>query len=290
MDAKMQIIPHIHALKIPFIVPTLQGAVPRFVYVYLVYGDEVCLIDSGVASSQNIIFDYMMKTARRPEEISQLILTHSHPDHMGAALAVKKATCCSVAAHQDEKAWIEDAELQARERPVPGFFSLVEGSVKVDRCLQDGIALDLGGIEARVIHTPGHSPGSVSLWFPEEDALISADAVPVPGDLPIYEDFRQSADSIRRLMAIDGIRFLLSSWDEPQQGEEARRALESGLLYLQRIHQAVLQAASKGSSLDPLELASVVLKELGIAGGLANPLVARSLQSHLMVIEKEDRL
>jgi hydroxyacylglutathione hydrolase len=286
----MQITSHIHALKIPFIVPTPQGAVPRFVYVYLVYGDEVCLIDSGVASSQNIIFDYMMKTAKRPSEISLLVLTHSHPDHMGAALSIKKATVCSVAAHEKEKAWIEDAELQARERPVPGFFSLVEGSVKVDRLLGEGDVLDLGGIEARVIHTPGHSAGSVSLWLPKEEALISADAVPVPGELPIYEDFQQSAASIRRLLAIDGIRFLLSSWDAPRQDEQAALALENGLLYLQRIHQAVLHAAIKGSSFDPLELCGPVLKELGIAGGMANPLVARSLQSHLLALEQEDRL
>jgi len=284
----MQITSHLHALKIPFNVPTSQGAVPRFVYVYLVYGDEVCLIDSGVASSQNIIFDYLMKTARRSREISLLVLTHSHPDHMGAAPAIKKATGCSVAAHEKEKAWIEDAELQARERPVPGFFSLVEGSVKVDRLLAEGDGFDLGGIEARVIHTPGHSPGSVSLWLPGEEALISADAVPVAGDLPIYEDFQQSAASIRRLLAVDGIRFLLSSWDVPREGEQAALALESGLLYLQRIHQAVRRTAT--NSRDPLELCGPVLKELGIAEGMANPLVARSLQSHLWALEQEDRL
>jgi hydroxyacylglutathione hydrolase len=285
----MQITSHLHALKIPFVVATPQGAVPRYVYVYLVYGDEVCLIDSGVASSQKIIFDYMMKTARHPEEISLLILTHSHPDHMGAARSIKEATGCSVAAHRNEKTWIEDAELQARERPVPGFFSLVEGSVKVDRCLQEGDVFDLGGIgRLCVLHTPGHSPGSISLWLPEDEALISADAVPVPGELPIYEDFQQSAASIRRLLAIEGIRFLLSSWDVPREGEEGRTALKNGLLYLQRIHQAVRQAA-EGASLSPMELCGPVLKELGIAGGMANPLVARSLQSHLLAIGREDR-
>ena len=207
---------------------------------------------------------------------------------MGAAPSIKKATVCSVAAHEKEKAWIEDAELQARERPVPGFFSLVEGSVKVDRLLGEGDVLDLGGIEARVIHTPGHSAGSVSLWLPKEEALISADAVPVAGDLPIYEDFQQSAASIRRLLAIDGIRFLLSSWDVPQEGEQARLALENGLAYLQRIHQAVRRATT--SSRDPMELCAPVMKELGIAGGMGNPLVARSLQSHLVSLQQEDLL
>jgi hydroxyacylglutathione hydrolase len=289
-EDKMQITSHLHALKIPFVVPTPQGAVPRFVYVYLVYGEEVCLIDSGVASSQKIIFDYMLRTGRRPEEISSLILTHSHPDHMGAARSIKDATGCSVAAHRNERAWIEDAELQARERPIPGFFSLVEGSVEVDRCLQEGDSLDLGGVEADVIHTPGHSSGSISLWFPKEGALISADAVPVPDELPIYEDVLQSAASIRKLLAIEGIRFLLSSWDVPREGEDARRSLEKGLLYLQRIHQAVRQAAAEGSSEETRELCGQVLKDLGMDESMANPLVARSLQSHLLAIGQKERL
>jgi hydroxyacylglutathione hydrolase len=286
----MQITSRIHTLKIPFNIPTPQGAVPRFVYVYLIYGDELCLIDSGVANSDKIIFDYITKTAKRPEDISLLILTHSHPDHMGAASTIKKATGCLVAAHEKERAWIEDAELQARERPVPGFFSLVEGSVKVDRLLAEGDKLDLGGVEARVLNTPGHSPGSISLWLPEDGALISADAVPVPGELPIYDDFRQSEASIRRLLAIDGISFLLSSWDVPRKGEESCRALENGLLYLQRIHQAVRRAAQKAPSLDPMDLSAPVLKELGFSGDMANPLVARSLQSHLLALEQEGRL
>jgi len=287
---EMQITSRIHALKIPFNIPTPQGAVPRFVYVYLIYGDDICLIDSGVASSGKIIFDYITKTAKRPEDISRLILTHSHPDHMGAASTIKKATGCLVAAHEKERAWIEDAELQARERPVPGFFSLVEGSVEVDRLLQEGDKLDLGGVEARVLHTPGHSPGSISLWLPEDEALLSADAVPVPGDLPIYEDFRQSEASIKRILATEGLRYLLSSWDLPRQDEQARTALENGLLYLQRIHGAVRRAAQTAPSLDPMDLCAPVLKELGIAGEMANPLVARSLQSHLLVLEQENRL
>jgi hydroxyacylglutathione hydrolase len=286
----MQITSNIHALKIPFNIPTPHGAVPRFVYVYLIYGDELCLIDSGVASSDKIIFDYITKTAKRPEDSSLLILTHSHPDHMGSASTIKKATGCLVAAHEKERAWIEDAELQARERPVPGFFSLVEGSVKVDRLLQEGDVLDLGGVEARVLHTPGHSPGSISLWLPEDGALLSADAVPMPGELPIYDDFRQSEASIRRLLAIDRVRYLLSSWDVPREGEEARRALENGLHYLQHIHEAVRRAAQKANSRDPMNLCGPVLKELGIAGGMANPLAARSLGSHLLALEQEERL
>lgn len=181
----MQITDRIHALKIPFQITDPSGQkVPRFVYVYLIYGKRICLIDSGVASSEKIILDYLQETGRRPEEISQLILTHSHPDHMGAARAIKSISGCTVAAHAAEKSWIEDVDLQERERPVPGFKSLVAGSVHVDQTLQDGDLLDLDGVSMQVLQTPGHSSGSICLWLPEVGALFSADAVPVPGSMP----------------------------------------------------------------------------------------------------------
>ena len=155
----MQVSDRIHVLKVPFQITDRSGLkIPRFVYVYLIYGENISLIDSGVASSEQVIFDYIRKTGRQPEEISQLILTHSHPDHIGSALAIKEASGCTVAAHVAEKAWIEDVDLQSRERPVPGFHSLVGGSVKVDRVLEEGDILDLGdSLNLEVIHTPGHS-------------------------------------------------------------------------------------------------------------------------------------
>ena len=96
----MKVSEHIHAIKIPFQIQISQGKiVERFVYVYLIYGEEICLIDSGVTSSEQIIFDYIRQTGRNPNEISLIILTHSHPDHIGSALAIKKASGCLVAAH-----------------------------------------------------------------------------------------------------------------------------------------------------------------------------------------------
>ncbi len=278
----MQVTDHIHALKVPFHVTTPQGKIPRFVYIYLIYGERICLIDSGVASSEKIIFDYLKKTGRKPEDISLLVLTHSHPDHIGAAQAVKGTTGCEVAAHVAERARIEEVDLQARERPVPGFFSLVGGSVKVDRTLKDGDILDLGkGLSLKVIHTPGHSKGSISLLLPEDRALFSADAVPIVGDLPIYDDVIESARSIKRLRALEGIEFLLASWDDPRRGAEVYRIMDGGLGYLKRIHKAVRKIGGDSRGMEPMELCSQVLKELGMPETIANPLVARSFQASL---------
>jgi glyoxylase-like metal-dependent hydrolase (beta-lactamase superfamily II) len=286
----MQITEHVHALKVPFQVKDTSGMkIPRFVYIYLIYGRKITLIDSGVASSEQIILDYLNKTGKSPKDIALLILTHAHPDHIGAAKALKSMSGCAVAAHAAEKTWIEDVNLQARERPVPGFKSLVKGSVPVDLILQDGEVLDLGdGLSLQVLHTPGHSPGSISLWLPQEGALFSADAIPTVGGMPVYEDIRDSARSIQRLKSVQGIKVLLSAWDEPRLGIEAYRSMNGGQDFLQRIHDAVIGVADV--RLDSMELCRRVLEELGLPRVMANPLMARSFQASLSMLDQRDLL
>jgi hydroxyacylglutathione hydrolase len=282
----MQITDHVHALKIPFHITDPSGQkIPRFVYAFLIYGEDICLIDSGVSGSEKTILDYLKRTGRSPEEISKLVLTHAHPDHIGAATAIKRICGCTVAAHAAEKAWIEDVDLQARERPVPGFFSLVGGSVPVDCTLQDGDALHLeSGLALQVLHTPGHSPGSLSLWLAEEGALFTADAVPIAGDMPIYQDILASVRSVQRLAVVPEIKHLLSAWDEPRLGSEAYRIMDSGLQYLQRIHSSALMVAGENPALverDSMQLCRKVLVDLGLPQIMANPLVAASFRASL---------
>lgn len=284
IPTQMKITDHVHALKIPFQLTIRPGvSIPRFVYAYLIYGkEEVWLVDAGVAGSEVAIFDYLKSTGRRPEEISLIIQTHSHPDHIGATKAVQEATGCTVAAHADERAWIEDVELQCRERPVPGFQTLVGGSVKVDRTLTDGQVLHLdNGLALEVLHTPGHSKGSIALWRPDEKVLICGDAVPLPGAIPIYEDAVESARSLRKLSRIEGVAVLLSSWDEPRRPPEAQTLLARSADYLRRIDQVVLQSVEPGSTPDPMDLCRRVLAALELPEAAASPLVARTFLAHL---------
>lgn len=289
----MQINKYVHGLRIPFYVTTPSGAVlERFVYVYLIYGTNgICLIDTGVASSHQDIIDYIRKTGRRAEDISLIIQTHAHPDHIGSTRTIKAEAECAVAMHPAERAWLEDVSLQAKERHVPGFDSLVAGSVAVNRLLQDHEVFDLGcGLKFEVFHTPGHSRGSISLLLLGFGALFCGDAVPVPGELPVYEDVPASVSSIRRLQAIEGIRHLLSSWDEPRSGPEAYRRMDEGLLYLQRVHETVLRLAGDSKDPDPLALCAKVFADLGIPPAAANPITARSIAAHLKVRERRSIL
>jgi glyoxylase-like metal-dependent hydrolase (beta-lactamase superfamily II) len=144
----IQITPAIHALRHPFKIPVAPGiALDRFVYSYLLAGETITLIETGVAGCENTIFDYIRSIGRDADEISLIIFTHSHPDHIGAAKAIREVTGCSVMANPAEYTWIKDVELQNRERPVPGFSTLVGGSVTLDHELADGDVIDSDGTE-----------------------------------------------------------------------------------------------------------------------------------------------
>lgn len=279
----MQITDYIHALKIPFQITGPDGRKrDRFVYAYLIYGEEVCLIDSGIAHSERIIASYLQKTGRAINDIRLLVLTHSHPDHIGSAAAIKRLSGCTVAAHAAERAWMQDIGLQEKERPVPGFHSLVGGSIAVDQVLEDRDILNLdGGPALQILHTPGHSAGSISLWLKQDRALFTADAVPVFADMPIYQDFEQSLRSIERLAALGGFEVLLSAWDDPRWGHEAHLAIARGKSYLKCIHECVQKVVAENPELilEPMRLCSRVLAEMRLPPVMANPLVAASFLS-----------
>ena len=289
----MQVTPSIHAIRHSFRIPIGPGmTLDRFVYSYLVYGNTITLIDTGVAGCEKEIFESIRSTGRDPSEIALIVLTHSHPDHIGAARAIRQVTGCSIAAHTDERSWIEDIGLQNRDRPVPGFAMLVGGPVQVDHELVDGDTIEPDETRAGemlVFHTPGHSKGSVSLFLHREGALVSGDAVPVAGDLPVYDDAAASVKSIKRLRGISSIRVLLSSWDEPRAGDAAYRQMDSALEYLQKIHEAVLASAGDGSP-DPIVLAQRTAAALGLPPRVVNPLLARTFAANLKVRNKKNLL
>ena len=151
--------------------------------------------------------------------------------------------------------------------------------------MKEGDVLHLeGGLALRVMHTPGHSPGSLSLWLAEEGALFTADAVPIAGDMPIYQDILASVRSVQRLASIPEIKLLLAAWDEPRSGSEAYRIMDGGLQYLQRIHSSVLKVAGENPAQeeqDRMQLCQRVLVDLGLPPIMANPLVASSFQASL---------
>jgi hydroxyacylglutathione hydrolase len=132
----MQVGAHIHEMKMSFNLEIAPGRIlERFVYLWLIYDRQVYVVDSGVAGARDVVLNNLTEADHDPADIAILVITHAHPDHIGGALGVQTATGCVVAAHEADRPWIEDTELQYRQRPVPSFHSIVEGPVRVDRVL-----------------------------------------------------------------------------------------------------------------------------------------------------------
>jgi hydroxyacylglutathione hydrolase len=284
----MKITESVYSVKIPFRIPAAGGRhMERSVNSFLIAGKEVCLVDAGVAGSAPAILSMAGEAGKNPGDLSTLVLTHSHPDHIGGAPAILRETGCLVAAHPDERAWIEDPDLQARERPVPGFSTLVEGPVRVDRLLQDGDRIELGeNRHLTVIHTPGHSPGSLSLWLEDEGVLITGDALPVRGEIPVYDDPAASLRSIAGLERLDGVKILLSSWDSPKTGTGILHAMGDGKEVIHTLHEAVVRAAGKET--DPGKITRRVVADLGLPEA-ALPVLSRTVAGHIRVPEQGEQ-
>lgn len=281
----MKISNYIHVLNIPFFVKLPNGkSLERSVQMYIMVGEQLALIDTGVAGSEKVIFDYIESIGRKPKEIKHILLTHTHPDHIGAVSAIKEATGAKVYVHAAEQAWLEDIEKQFAERPVGGFHELVGGSCKADQVLQDGDILHLcHNLTLKAIHSPGHSAGSVSYLLQQDNALFTGDAIPVKGDIPIYDDWTQSLASLEKLENLPFPAFVLPAWDSPKTGEDAEEAFSHGFDVLYDVHQAFCEAKDEVGLADMQAVAASMITKLQLPAQSMNPLFIRSVMSHLKV-------
>lgn len=90
-------------------------------------------------------------------KIELIVLTHRHPDHVGAAAQVKKATGAEVATHAECARYLPQS-------PSYVYESSFEGVPKPERILKEGDSIDVGNLHFKVLHTPGHTPCGISLY------------------------------------------------------------------------------------------------------------------------------
>jgi hydroxyacylglutathione hydrolase len=104
--------------------------------------------------------------------LKQIVITHAHIDHVGGAMKLKAATGAPILMNQNDYALLKMLDLQASwvgMRP--------PGDVQVDETVSQGRVLKIGEISSSVIYTPGHTEGSICLYFPEEKKLIAGDTL-----------------------------------------------------------------------------------------------------------------
>jgi glyoxylase-like metal-dependent hydrolase (beta-lactamase superfamily II) len=161
---------------------------------------------------------------REPEgfRVGRIFLTHGHIDHAAGAAEARALTGAPVTIHADDLPWLEALPRQAE------MFGLeLAAPPEVDRSHQDGEEVRVGNHVGRVIHTPGHSPGSTCLHFEADGLLLTGDTLFAGSvgrtDLP-GGDTERLARSIReRLFTLgDEVRFLPGHGPGGTIGEERR--------------------------------------------------------------------
>ncbi|MDO4482068.1 MAG: MBL fold metallo-hydrolase [Bacillota bacterium] len=264
----------IHQLRIDF---NVTEEIKRFVYVYIIESSCLYLIDSGVYGSESIIIPYIESIGRKKEEIRGIFLTHAHPDHIGTAAYFREKCGCKVYASYGEKPWIEDIDLQFKERPIPGFYNLAGKSSAVDTTVEDGDILQPEKeLTLRVVGTPGHSADEVSYII--DDNMFIGDTVPVKGEIPIYINKEKTMNSLNILDNTEGVNTFYPAWDKTYTKKELSEKTEEARHLIRQIDSS-LSKTGKNSSLDIL--VDAVCSDLDMPFLKSNPLFIRTVSSHI---------
>ncbi len=137
---------------------------------YLIDDEMRVLVDPGSKPNLRRLLAAMEEEGFGPRDIELIVNTHCHPDHCGANQALRELSGAKIAIHEEEERF-----LTASSWAFFGVTSRVSDEFSPDFYL--GNRLKTGRLEFRVIHTPGHSPGSVCFYSEEEEVLICGDVV-----------------------------------------------------------------------------------------------------------------
>ncbi|WP_037959558.1 MBL fold metallo-hydrolase [Streptomyces violens] len=191
------------------------------------------LVDTGLPGSAPAVLAALAALGGRPEDVRQIVLTHSHLDHTGSAADLAAATGATVLAGAPDAPVIRGeapepppvltaAEKPLFERNMAGFAEAgipAPRPVAVDTELHDGDALEGWGEPVHVLATHGHTPGGVALHLPESQVLFTGDIIgtgegrAVLG--PFNVDREQAIASFRRLAALERVEVVCVPHGDP---------------------------------------------------------------------------
>jgi hydroxyacylglutathione hydrolase len=165
-----------------------------------ILGDEVTH-EAVVVDPGDNIPEILSRLQKHGLTLRQIVITHAHIDHVGGAALLKKATGAPVFLNQQDLGLLGAMEIQAGWLGVP-----TPEVASPDASADDGLTVGLATLPAEVIHTPGHTPGSICLLFPQQQLLLAGDTLFAGSigrtDLP-GGDGRQILRSLReRLMVL----------------------------------------------------------------------------------------
>jgi hydroxyacylglutathione hydrolase len=168
-------------------------------HVYVLLGQRPALVDAGLPGSGMAVHDGLRALGVRPNEVSLVLLTHEHADHAGGAGAFPNAL---LAAHPLAAAKLRHGDGRATHG---------RGAREPELELYDRSLVHAGGLALRVLHTPGHTSGSVCLYEESRGLLFTGDTAFARGTLTDVFESGSRGDHVASLQRLLGlpVRLLL---------------------------------------------------------------------------------
>lgn len=173
---------------------------PRDCLCYLVDAPQArVLIDCGAGPSAAAILDLAVKAAGKPP--THLLLTHAHIDHAGGAAEIKRRTGCRVVIHAEDAQVLADGDTR---RSAADWYGLALEPVEADEVLGGDGAITLSPQQKlTILHTPGHTPGSLAAWcLAGGQKVLFGQDVHGPFAPTFGSDLEQWRASMRRLLEL----------------------------------------------------------------------------------------
>lgn len=291
----MEITPHV--FSIPATPSFYTG--PQSPNVFLIHdGGEGALIDSGFGDEKSIQTRVEFLRQHPDVKVRRIVLTHHHFDHTSGAAQLRDETGARTVLHGEEVGFLKDWKAE-----VPQDIEVPEGQKEMaeqiekfrkqaaeagpDEKVSDGDTISVGARTVEVVHTPGHTLGSMCLYLREERALFTGDTAlglgtvaispPPHGDMALY------LQSLERLKGYDCAVML------PGHGQavhDVKRKLQELIDHRLEREEQVLRLLTDGKT-TPKAMLSAIYMELDKR---IVPMALRQIEAHLAKLEAEGRV
>ncbi len=145
---------------------------------YLLTGRKTVMVDTGMPGEETKILRAAERAGVKTEDISLILHTHGHVDHAGSSAALAKTLTIPTAVHRAEEGMMRTGKmnpltpLRLEARMILPLVNKPFPPVAPDLFVDETFDLSAFGVEGRILHTPGHTAGSVSILLPEGAAIV----------------------------------------------------------------------------------------------------------------------